>query len=244
MFSKMLPTFPDPALLTLAAFFLLAAYLTDRCGSPPNPTPSGPAASLPKDDVEPGAGHIQGRRLVILFLWIWHVLLTVFDRSPPAILCPYSGNLSSSLFTWSPPTAAVLVAILLAAPIRLLAFRELGENFTFRLAKPKTLVKTGLYAYMQHPSYTSNWLVLTSNIALLLRLNGVLSCVLPDRVVRLGMGSGGVGVWPMLQVVMSVLVLISISFRVKNEEAMLKDKFGKEWDEYHQRTKRFVPGLF
>lgn len=237
-------TSPDAASLAMAASFLLAAYLTYRCWSPPNPNPAGPAVSLPKDTVGPGAGHIQVRRLVSLSLWIWHILVTVFYHSPPAMFCPNPGNLASSLFTWSPYTAAVLMIIVTAAPIRLLAFRELQENFTFRLAKPKRLVKTGPYAYVQHPSYPTNWLILAANIALLLRLDGVLSCVLPGRVVRWGMGSGGFGVWPVLLTVLAVFGLISIWVRVQDEEAMLREEFGREWEEYHRRTKRFVPGVF
>jgi protein-S-isoprenylcysteine O-methyltransferase Ste14 len=30
----------------------------------------------------------------------------------------------------------------------------LGQNFTFRLAKPKTFITSGMYRYVQHPSYT------------------------------------------------------------------------------------------
>jgi protein-S-isoprenylcysteine O-methyltransferase Ste14 len=32
--------------------------------------------------------------------------------------------------------------------------------------------------------------------------------------------------------------------RVKEEEMMLKSTFGKEWEVWHAKTKRFVPGLF
>jgi hypothetical protein len=139
---------PDPTTLALAASFLLAAYLTYRCWSPPNPNPLGPTASLPEDNVGIGSGAIQVSRFITLSLWIMHALATVFYPSPPAVLCPNPDNLSSSLFTWSPYTIVVLMVIVLAAPIRLLAFRQLGQNFTFRLAKPNASAKTGLYAYV------------------------------------------------------------------------------------------------
>jgi protein-S-isoprenylcysteine O-methyltransferase Ste14 len=32
--------------------------------------------------------------------------------------------------------------------------------------------------------------------------------------------------------------------RVHEEEAMMKETFGKEWEEWHKRTKRFIPGFF
>lgn len=138
----------------------------------------------------------------------------------------------------------MLIAVTIAAPIRLLAFRQLGENFTFRLARPTALVKTGLYAYVQHPSYPTNWLILASNLALLLRLDGVFGCVLPNRAVRWGMESGGFRVWPALLVWLAVSGLYVVWVRVKDEEAMLKKEFGREWEEYHRRTMRFIPGVF
>jgi protein-S-isoprenylcysteine O-methyltransferase Ste14 len=32
--------------------------------------------------------------------------------------------------------------------------------------------------------------------------------------------------------------------RVREEETMLKKTFGNEWEPWHARTKRFVPGVF
>lgn len=240
----MSPTSPDPAILALAVSFLLAAYLTYRSLTPPNSNPLGPIDSLPKDVVAPSPLIIQARRLIPVFLWIPYILITLFYPSPPALLCPNSENLSTSLFTWSSYTTVAVAMIIVAAPIRLLAFRQLGQNFTFRLAKPQELITTGLYAYIQHPSYTTNWLILVSNMALLLRLDGVAGCVLPSLVVRWGMGSGGIGLWSALLVLLGYLGLQALWIRVKDEEAMLKSEFGREWEDYHQRTKRFIPGVF
>jgi protein-S-isoprenylcysteine O-methyltransferase Ste14 len=234
----------DRATFALTGSLLLAASITYRCWSPPNPNPSGPTASLPKDGMGIGPGAIQIRRSIVLFLWIWHILLTAFYPSPPVVLCPNPENLSSLLFTWTPSTIAVLVTILVAGPIRLFAFRQLGENFTFRLAKPTALVKTGLYSCVQHPSYPTHWLILSSNFALLLRPEGVLGCMVPSQVVRWSIWSVAVSVWPALLVVLSVGGLFGIWIRVKDEEAMLQKAFGSEWEEYHQKTARFIPGIF
>lgn len=35
----------------------------------------------------------------------------------------------------------------------------------------------------------------------------------------------------------------ALAKRTRNEEAMLRRTFGTEWDEYHRRTKRFLPGV-
>ena len=32
--------------------------------------------------------------------------------------------------------------------------------------------------------------------------------------------------------------------RVCDEEAMMKETFGKEWEEWHKKTWRFIPGFF
>ena len=57
------------------------------------------------------------------------------------------------------------------------------------------------------------------------------------------MGNGGVGVWSALLVGSGVSGLYTIWVRVKDEEAMLKGEFGREWEEYHRRTARFIPGV-
>lgn len=85
---------------------------------------------------------------------------------------------------------------------------------------------------------------MAANIAMLLRLDGVLGCVLPTWVVRFGMGSTGIGPWSVLLVVFSILGAFGVWIRVKDEEAMLKKEFGKDWEEYHWRTGRFIPGVF
>jgi protein-S-isoprenylcysteine O-methyltransferase Ste14 len=51
-------------------------------------------------------------------------------------------------------------------------------------------------------------------------------------------------VWPALLVIMGVLGLFGVGIRVKDEEAMLKREFGREWEEYHRKTKGFIPGIF
>ena len=63
--------------------------------------------------------------------------------------------------------------VLIGGKIRLTAFKQLGENFTFQLAKPKSLVKHGLYSYVQHPSYVGHVLVIASNWLLIGRQAGI-----------------------------------------------------------------------
>ena len=71
-----------------------------------------------------------------------------------------------------------------------------------------------------------------------MRMDGVASCVLPVSIVNI---KSLTFVPPLL---MSLLALMGAMIRVSDEEAMLKKEFGKEWADYHQSTKRFIPGIF
>jgi Isoprenylcysteine carboxyl methyltransferase (ICMT) family len=59
------------------------------------------------------------------------------------------------LFSWSWYT----MLFMLGAASWLWSFAQLGENFIFAIHKPQCLVKTGLYQYVQHPSYTEFFLL-------------------------------------------------------------------------------------
>lgn len=227
----------EPKTLTLTACCLLATYLVHLCWTAPNPAPANP---YPNDRV----GKVRSfavRRMVIVFLWICHALLTLTFPHPPTSLCPRPQNLGASLFTWSTYTAVCLSLIFIAVPIRLLAFAQLGQNFTFQLAKPKGLVTTGLYAYVQHPSYPPNLITFFVCVAMLLRVDGVIGCWLPSWVAQWE-GMDVVGV--LLMVALAGASCWGLMIRVRDEEEMLRKEFGKEWEVYHQKTKRFVPGLF
>jgi hypothetical protein len=55
------------------------------------------------------------------------------------------------MFTWNMHTFVCAVLILLAGQIRLLAYKQLGLDFTFTVHKPEKLDKTGIYR-MEHLS--------------------------------------------------------------------------------------------
>ena len=235
--------------LLLALLILIAAYLTSLVFTPPHPNPVHKDGEAPTDRVHRFAspGFLLARKGIFLSLGIWHALITLqwptpfIHTDPPTErdtpFCPRPENLNQTLFAWNAVTIVCVFGILIAAPIRLLAFRQLGENFTFRLAKPKGLVKTGLYRYVQHPSYATNFVVIFANGWLMMRVDGVVGCVLPRGVVSwggwwwIGMGLIGLGVY-------------AGTARVRDEEKMLKETFGEKWVEWSGRTKRFVPGVF
>lgn len=50
-------------------------------------------------------------------------------------------------------------------------------------------------------------------------------------------------VWKVLGWGLVVLGYVAGRTRVRDEEAMLKRTFGKKWEDWHKKTKRFIPGV-
>ena len=223
--------------LTLAASFLACAYLTFKSFSPPNPVPT---STWPKDTIMRYQTPLQRHTFLatLLFGWFYYIILILFPPASPSFTCPQPEHIETKFFTWSAYTGFYIALLFIAAPIRLLAYRQLGKSFTFELAKPRELVKTGMYAYVRHPSYPTLLACYIGTGALTLRWGGVIGCWLPAwlvqwRVLDLG---GQVGV--------AMLFTWVLGLRVKEEEEMLKAEFGREWEEYAGRTKMFLPGIF
>lgn len=126
----------------------------------------------------------------------------------------------------------------LASLLRLSSFRSLGHHFTYQLAilPSHALVTTGPYAYIRHPSY----------VALPLIISGcALSFTSQGTILRGWFGESGTD-----KVVLSVLTgMLYVGWRfVKRagvEDQVLKEEFGKEWEEWARVVKyRFIPGLY
>jgi protein-S-isoprenylcysteine O-methyltransferase Ste14 len=226
-----------PSIL-LALAILTVTYLSYRSFTPPNPHPTD-TTTQDRIFLAGAPLFLLIRRIVVVTVGIYHALLVLtisFPSPSPALFCPRPENLNSSLFTWSLHSALCIVAVLIFGHLRLLAFNNLGRNFTFRIAPPKKLITTGLYRYIQHPSYAANMVVIITNGLLFLRPDGVAACwskkewVESKVWVALGYSSiAGVGF---------------LIMRVRDEERMLKKAFGKEWEDWHARTARFIPGVF
>jgi protein-S-isoprenylcysteine O-methyltransferase Ste14 len=100
------------------------------------------------------------------------------------------------------------------------AHRELGRNFSPSLVvrQEHTLVTGGLYRYVRHPMYTAFWLWVIAQ-ALLLQ----------NWIVAIGGFCG----WGIL-----------FFDRIGQEEAMMRDTFGEQYDAFARRTKRLVPWIY
>ncbi|KAH9843321.1 protein-S-isoprenylcysteine O-methyltransferase [Teratosphaeria destructans] len=148
-------------------------------------------------------------------------------------------GINSDLIKWTPSTAVPLAAILcIGVPLRLIPYGTLGKNFTFRLAEPDRLTTTGIYRYVQHPSYTGLLALSLSSLALFSRPDGVLACWVPPRTYEYVP-------WCVSCLLPAgvISLLAAIRTRVREEEQMLRGKFGREWEEWHARTARFIPWI-
>ncbi|EPS28533.1 hypothetical protein POX_f07618 [Penicillium oxalicum] len=227
---------------TLALAILAAGYLCALCMTPPNPSPDRNERHQ-KDRIRflAGAGATITRRMIVTAI-LYHAVLTALPVYAPHHLhrlCPRPENVNPELFQWSAPAIGAIVLICLGALIRLAAYKSLSRNFTFHLAAPDQLVTTGIYGWVQHPSYTGMMMIIFGLALLVLRWDAALACFHSEawqarlsgwgwKVVAAG-GCTNLAMWFM---------------RMKDEEEMLRGQFGKEWEVWHRSTKRIIPGIF
>ncbi|KAI3317596.1 hypothetical protein HD806DRAFT_514526 [Xylariaceae sp. AK1471] len=225
----------------LAATVLVSAVGTYLALSPPNPSLE--SASPVSDSISRlklTNKHIAKAAMVPIGLLALHTssLAYLHPNIPTSILRHGAENgLNTSLITWSPVTAVPLALILCAGiPLRLGSYATLGKNFTFALAEPDRLTTTGIYRYVQHPSYTGLVTLILCNVSLVGRADGALSCWVPPQL------------YPYFRIMEWVLapvgvvaLMFAVWTRVRQEERMLRTKFGIEWEQWHAQTRRFIP---
>ncbi len=130
-------------------------------------------------------------------------------------LFEFADHAFSSTRAWIGLAVAVSFVVLFY-----LSHKQLARNWsvTLELREDHKLVDHGLYSQIRHPMYTSFWLWGISQWLLL-----------PNWI------AGPAG-----------LISIAILYfsRIKHEEAMMRSQFGRQYDEYCQRTKRLIPKIY
>ena len=126
----------------------------------------------------------------------------------------------------------------LASLLRLSSFGSLGRYFTYQLAilPSHALVTTGPYAYIRHPSY----------VALPFAIFGWnLSFTSHGTVLREWFGESNTE-WAVLTSMVGMLyVCWQLAKRAELEDEVLKEEFGKEWEDWARVVKyRFIPWLY
>jgi protein-S-isoprenylcysteine O-methyltransferase Ste14 len=116
--------------------------------------------------------------------------------------------------------AAGLALLVLGTALRWAAIRALWKYFTVNVSilEGQRVVKRGLYGVVRHPSYTG----------LLLRYLG------------LGLALAN---WLSAALVFLPLLCATV-YRIRVEEAALREHFGEEYAAYASATKRLVPGIY
>jgi len=101
--------------------------------------------------------------------------------------------------------------------IRYVAFTTLGRFFsrTLREAENQTLITSGIYIYIRHPGYLSDFLIF---IGVALAMNNLISII-----------------------IIPISFVPAYAYRIHIEEKMLNEIFGKQYKEYQKTSKRLIP---
>lgn len=228
---------PSAASCSLSLALVVAGYFYSLCATPPN------SVTTPYriDRIRCLTGHLATASANIATpTLLYQALITLLydsDREVLHWICPHLNHLRDERFTWNERTTWYLLILAVGVWIRLSAYRGLGRNFTFRLAMPDHLVTTGVYQFMQHPSYTGLCLAVAGHLSLVVnQWDTALACWIPGSLL------GRLRQWP-LGPVGALLGLVVLRIRVLDEERMLKERFGRQWEDWHRRTARFIPGI-
>jgi protein-S-isoprenylcysteine O-methyltransferase Ste14 len=154
---------------------------------------------------------------------------------------------------WSWPGDAVAFgALAVGVTLRLWSYRALGRFFTFQLAvhKDHSLVTTGPYRWLRHPSYTAMTLVgpaltwffmrpLLDDVMVPRYVVPMLARILPAWSEAELATMATQAWWTSLVVVHTA----GLRRRIEEEEAMLQAEFGTEWTTFARSRFGLVPGL-
>jgi protein-S-isoprenylcysteine O-methyltransferase Ste14 len=119
---------------------------------------------------------------------------------------------------WVRPVA--LAILITGFVLRLTAILSLGKAFSVNVAirSEQRVMKTGLYAWIRHPSYTGMLLMFFA----------------------VGFAERN---WISLGI-MLIIPTAALLYRIHVEEIVLREHFGDEYVDYSRETKRLVPGIY
>lgn len=116
--------------------------------------------------------------------------------------------------------SAIALCLLIAGLlIRWVSIMSLGKYFTVDVAvqKEHVLVLKGIYKYVRHPSYTG---LLAEFVGLAVYFGSWLSLI-----------------------TIAIPITGAIVYRIRCEEILLRETFGKQYEEYRAHTKAIIPGI-
>jgi protein-S-isoprenylcysteine O-methyltransferase Ste14 len=165
-----------------------------------------------------GSGRVRDRGTMLL---LWVVIIGAISLGT-WIGEAQGPNLPAGAVVFGAPwmKLASLLALVCGLALRWTAVLSLGKSFSANVAihSTQTVLKTGLYRWMRHPSYT-----------------GLLLCIL------------AVGLHPRNWISLLIIVVppaAALLYRIHVEEIALREHFGQEYFEYSKQTRRLIPGIY
>ncbi|KAG0220821.1 hypothetical protein BGX31_010508 [Mortierella sp. GBA43] len=156
-----------------------------------------------------------------------------------------------TLETWHIVAAS---ASIMGTSLRYWSIFTLDRFFTYQLSiSPEhKLIGYGPYTYLRHPSYTGFTICIGPSFLLFFRkgLWDVLVAYLaqssfyPLKALASGPSLFGISSGTWVAVGLWSLMTRLLVLRMKGEEVMLREHFGKEWDEYASKRWRLIPFLY
>ncbi|KII91452.1 hypothetical protein PLICRDRAFT_104633 [Plicaturopsis crispa FD-325 SS-3] len=235
---------------TRTVFTALQAVAGTLAWTPPNKTPDKGRYNMDSLKALQIAPLIMGLQPYVVYaVAVFEALafLSPSDASPLSkISCPTSKP--TALHT----TPIFLLGTLLAlsgAALRLVCFGTLGHLFTFDLTihPSHTLVTSGPYSWVRHPSYTGSMMMI-AGVALALFTPGgwVSECVIRGPALASVAGTLVPRAWALYALWAAWwawTVSVGVS-RARAEDAQMHKLFGAEWDMWRARVPAwFLPGV-
>lgn len=231
---------PSLASSTFALLQLFTGYLGYRNLNPPNPIDLTSARDpAHRDTIASPASFflLSCFRNTVFATSLWQSLVCLSPDPNASPLLPRGhALLDPRLLSWTPVSVPILAIIWIGGVLRLRAMGELGANFTFDLKEPAKLETGGIYSYVQHPSYSAGIFNMAGTAAWFLRCDGIWSTVMPEWAQKWRHAGNG-----SLCLVAVLVMGWALYVRVRDEEEMLRRRFGTEWEAWHESTPRFVP---
>ncbi|MHC4251577.1 MAG: methyltransferase family protein [Planctomycetota bacterium] len=146
---------------------------------------------------------------------IWSIYVTQLAAVLEAAYLRYPESVR-----WDPFATTALVLIAVGLSIRTWAVLTLGDLFTIHIAirKDHSIVRSGPYAFVRHPSYLGAFILFVST-ALLLHA------------------------WFSAVAAAGVLAL-AFARRIRREEEVLGEEFGEAYESYRSEVAAIIPGVW
>ncbi|KAF5338555.1 hypothetical protein D9758_016536 [Tetrapyrgos nigripes] len=212
--------------------------------TPPNPVPqkSEVSGSANIKWIGSKAAYItKSFPVAVSFLESLSIVAAIFDIPVLKKISMLPMSTSSPQLLAKPPAFYIgALLIVFAGYIRCRCYQEMGRNFTFEVAflNNHTLVTTGPYSIVRHPSYSATYFY-TAGVILMWTSDGSWL----DQGLLLKTFAGWIitclwSIWWLMMIIM-------LTLRILKEDELLKKNFEKEWQEWRAVVpSRLFPGIY